>query len=1467
MFVSLDHPVGFGGGRASKARIVGFMPISFPARDWSYEIFKKIGTSMRMKYRYRQKWIFASWMLLFLLFCSQAFSQQATSLSGTVQDASIAVLPGATVTAVNTETGIKATTSTNGAGIYTFPSLQPGIYKVTAEMPGFQTQSKTEVKLGVAVNIRLNFELAVAGVTTQIEISTSAQDMLLESSSSTGTVLQEKTLTVLPNVTNDVMDLINVMGGVVKAENPIFYNNTQTFAGVPGSQVNIQRDGITINEVRYDSGIVSPARINPEMVGEFKMVLSPVDAEMGRGAGQVQMLTKSGGNAYHGSGVWNVQNTKLDANEWANNKTGTPPEWRNLNDYVISAGGPIRKNKTFFFATWDQTIARSRSNVRSFSLTPCARKGIFRYFSGWINGNTQTALSTTSGSQTRPTVDSDGTPLVPTTNQNGTPYSGTGPIAAYQGLNYYSVLGQLTAASQSQILADPINCSQYLPNGLAVGSDNGIASGTNWDPYRKAFDSSGYISRFTSLMPAANNYDIGDGLNTAAVHWVRTLTGSDTVYGSGEDNQRKSITAKIDHNFNSAHRLSGTYSYETDYGDDSYQTWPNGYGGAVDRHPQTLTANFTSTLNPTLLNEFRMGLSRTRTHTNEPLNNPNTGSQMLSLLNSLQSTAGWGKYDGFPIVIQPGVGMSGFYTDTLTSLYSCCYTSSISNPYGSRGSLPGTWGGVDPRWTYGDTITWTKGTHSFKAGAELRLASSWQETNGAAGFYFSANTFPSVQGGYTTNSPPSGLSTNSVNKWTGLVGSDYGQYSTGDVGRSYALMAYLAGSIGNIRQYYYVNSPTATSWNDATKGELMRTTDLHQREFSTFFKDDWKVSPSLTLNLGLRWEYYGIPWVAGGMTAGLKGGTSSIWGGSPHDFSQWLTAYPSFDAANLTTQAFIGPDSPNPDQQLYNRDLNNFGPAIGFAYQLPWFGKGKTTLRGGYQLNYTSIGNMTSVAGLIANVPGTVYTHTYTGDASSTYKYLDLSMLRNLVPTSQFIDSAIKPLQARPVTDRTQSLSTYDSNIRSPYTQSLTMSIARNIGSNLTVDIRYIGTLSRKQVGSINLNQANWISNGLKDAFNIVRAGGESELINKLILPGTLVTGNTTGSAQLRASSSTYTYLAVGNYNSLAGFLATTNGNVTGTSGTYGRLLRNSGTPENFIYTNPQFSAANIYGNLYHTNYHSMQAQVTLRPARGLSVQGTYTWSKNLSDLQTNTDPQNRAADYGLNAQDRRHNFTTYGSYTLPFGPNGFLFRDASKTVKKIVEGWQLSWIATATSGMPMSVTTVNSMWAGGQPDRVGEFDGHGQVTWTPGASSGNFYNNQYAFVTDPQCAGIASSLQTICANNMHALALASDANVIIFQHAQPGVRGNYRLNQLQGPGRWSLDMTMGKNYEFMEGKNINIRVDAQNIFNHPTPSGGSPYSWNARFTQVYNPDVAIATQTNPFGYLGSKGGHRTFQAKIRLSF
>jgi hypothetical protein len=113
------------------------------------------------------------------------------------------------------------------------------------------------------------------------------------------------------------------------------------------------------------------------------MILTPVDAEQGRGNAQIQIQTRSGTNAYTGSAAWYVRNTALNPNTWANNRTGAKPNWFNNHEYSIAYGGPIVKNKTFFYVLWDQQIHKERTLVDGSVLTDTARQGIFRYFDGW----------------------------------------------------------------------------------------------------------------------------------------------------------------------------------------------------------------------------------------------------------------------------------------------------------------------------------------------------------------------------------------------------------------------------------------------------------------------------------------------------------------------------------------------------------------------------------------------------------------------------------------------------------------------------------------------------------------------------------------------------------------------------------------------------------------------------------------------------------------------------------------------------------------------------------------------------------------------------------------------------------------------------------------------------------------------------------------------------------------------------
>src|SRR5262245_46030069 len=271
-------------------------------------------------------------------------------VSGIVTDASGAVIPGVEVTAKNNATGVVTAVLSNEAGAYNFASLLPGVYSVSAMLQSFRTQSFTDVQLGNAAQVRLDFKLQVGGVSQSVEVSISGAQVLVESSSSVGQVLPQQVVQDLPLISNNVLDLVQVMAGVKMTNNPIFGAGETQFAGVSSTNINVQRDGVPITGTRWPTGLDTTTEMNPDLVGEVKMILAPVDAEMGRGSGQVQIQTKSGTNAFHGGVVFNARNSALDANTWENNRSRIDIPWRNYPEATASIGGPIIRNKTHFFA-------------------------------------------------------------------------------------------------------------------------------------------------------------------------------------------------------------------------------------------------------------------------------------------------------------------------------------------------------------------------------------------------------------------------------------------------------------------------------------------------------------------------------------------------------------------------------------------------------------------------------------------------------------------------------------------------------------------------------------------------------------------------------------------------------------------------------------------------------------------------------------------------------------------------------------------------------------------------------------------------------------------------------------------------------------------------------------------------------------------------------------------------------------
>ena len=1556
--------------------------------------------------------VFVIALLSFMFLSATAFGQSTSAvLSGTVQDATGGVLVGATVTAHNVDTGVETRVTSNDRGVYNFPSLQPGSYEISSAAAGL-APARANVRLSAGIQSSLNLTMTAAGTVTEVQVTGVSESVTLEASASTGNVFQEDIIQAIPILSNNAMESINLMGGVTRiTTGSMTWNaNEQQVAGVAAPMINVTRDGISVNEVRNPIGIAAASNVNQEVVGEMRIILSPVDAELGRGAGQVQMTTRSGSNAFHGSLVWNVQNTALDAQDFSAKQSGNPPNWRNLNNYMITLGGPIIKNRTFFFVNWEQQFNREKITTTATVLTPCARRGIYRYLSsdqgGWVPAAISPTDSYDVGTGNMRSVNTDGSVweggTVLNSSANNQSYNVTGVA-----LNYESVFGPLSTEARNALSGagsgsaydDCSAVDPYIANRMNNTSAGlGVSGFWTNGVYNSYYDRSGYVERFTRGvydgdkrivdMPPPNYYLTGDGLNYAGHQWTKSVVANMASIWGGGDPDRKSITARFDHNINSEHRLSGTFNWEYFNVADADRQWPEKYGaymGTIDRIPYGFTLSATSSLRPTILNEVRFGLSRSDTWTYAPLEG-NESTQMRAVLQALLPTGSGSIFAGTPVegkdmIVGIGTNPLEFTTEN-----------GNTHPYGSRGNIPATWGGSDPRWTISDTVTWMKGAHSFKGGVEYRRQSSLQDYNGARAFGSSGGLIdnPVIRGGLLGPALDARTGSLAAAKtsglgWANIYGgsTDTNTNPDGNYAVPYAMMTYFAGSLRNTSQYFYAvpdaNSTylTGSRWNDPTIGENVYSYSVSNQEFSAFFKDDWKITNDLTLNLGVRFEYYGVPYSQNGRTIGLKGGGENIWGISKGGFDHWMSnrnyiipdRVPSGEIIlpnAVTEYQYIGPDSSNSDQMIWNRDTNNFAPHIGFAWQLPWFGRGQTTLRGGWSMSYSQINDFNMYGIMVADVAAanTSYVEYYNGGGRD---YMDIMDLPSILPIQP--SGSVIPLGVRQLDSVEGAGSVVDQNIRNPYVHSLNMSVTRNIGRLVTVDVRYIGTLGRNQISTIDLNSPNYISNNLYNEFEIVRRGGQSDLLNSIIPPNSLWRGDT-GSDQLRAASSwgsmggggafpsTAQNLALGQFQTVTAALASTNGilgqnNPYITSTTAGMVARagclpehrdpasgicTKGTPLNYFLANPQFGGGGALGALSYwlgepsgaatmyynsgalSNYHSMQAQVTLRPTRGLNFQATYTWSRNLSDAGWTNYLGDR--DYVLSNQHRSHMLTTFGTYELPFGANGFLFRNASGALKKAIEGWQLSWITSMTSGQPLSVTGSSSLWGNTNPVLVRPDlwnDKGGKVSWDWSRGLGNYFGdgNGYVKVLDKNICrapgvqspitgmyeGLAPSLyNTYCTSTFYmpyALALATrdsagnivadtykqdylaadgvmykaGEEIIVFRNADQRdgafAMGNYKAYQMTAQGIFSFDLAMSKSVEFMEGKRFEIRVDAQNILNHPTAVGTSPGNgeYGGRFMSINAPANMDISTSGTIGELVTKAGHRTFQARLRFSF
>ena len=291
------------------------------------------------------------------------------SITGELTDQSGAVIPGAKVTLVDQEKGYRFEGSSDATGRYLFRSVPPGLYSVVAEMAGFEKTERTGIRVDVNVNATASFALKVATSSQTIEVK--SQEMKLDAQdATTGLVVDRHFINDLPLVDRYVMDLTALTPGVTEADDQCGTNCTGTnfvSNGSRNSTADVLMDGATITNYEPNGGVTQVTYTpSSEAVEEFRVEQSNFSAEYGfSGASVVNLITRSGTNNFHGSAYDFVRNTITDANNWFNDQSGIPLPPVHRHNFGGTIGGPIFKNKTFFFFDYDGTRQSSAGTYQA----------------------------------------------------------------------------------------------------------------------------------------------------------------------------------------------------------------------------------------------------------------------------------------------------------------------------------------------------------------------------------------------------------------------------------------------------------------------------------------------------------------------------------------------------------------------------------------------------------------------------------------------------------------------------------------------------------------------------------------------------------------------------------------------------------------------------------------------------------------------------------------------------------------------------------------------------------------------------------------------------------------------------------------------------------------------------------------------------------------------------------------------
>lgn len=706
--------------------------------------------------------------------------------------------------------------------------------------------------------------------------------------------------------------------------------------------------------------------------------------------------------------------------------------------------------------------------------------------------------------------------------------------------------------------------------------------------------------------------------------------------------------------------------------------------------------------------------------------------------------------------------------------------------------------------------SWIKGSHLFRFGGNFRRTA-------VEPFSF-AGVLPAYTLGFGSgNINP--LSSTNRTQFPGGVG-------TTDFTNASNLLALLTGAVTSASQTFNVTGGASGFVKGA---EQRRNLSFYALGF--YASDTWRVHDNLTLNFGLRYDYYDPVQEENGIGLLPVGGLEAL------------------RNPNVVIDLAGGGNGTRP---FYNPDKNNFAPNFSFSWDP--FGGGRTAVRGGYSVNFVidSLIQASENSAIDGN-DGLTSTQQLTGLNGTVSG-------GGIVPITTPNFKVPRTLADQFLLNQNPTIFTIDPNLRTPYVQQWNLGVEREILRNTVAEIRYVGNRGVKQLRGIDINQVRIFENGFLQDFQ--RAQRNLELSTALnatnpsipaspafnsavpgsqpltIIPQVGRRGLFTTATGTVLDSTIVNLIRTGQVGELANRYVSLR-NTYLTPGTNGAVL----TPGFFLPANPAAGNVDYLGNGSSSSYHAMQAELRMRFRNSLHFQTNYTWSKALTDFDGSDSNFSALLDITLGqlekrraANDIRHVFKANGIYSLPLGPGKTFLGSADGLAGKLLGGWEVTGIFEARTGRPITFVSAR-----GTVNRAGR-------------SARNTVNTSLTLDELRGMTGLFTHPTTGRPLFLDPRLIGPDgrANPEFFQNPAAGTYGNLQQTPVDGPGYWNLDLGFIKRTRIKERMSVEFRAEMFNVLNHTNFFIGTE-------TQDIN--------SESFGQIGGTFDPRIMQFAVKFNF